>query len=93
MVRNKVLEEVLIKQLKEELNALFLDKNAEGLSIIDNSLYQRIANHARDKEIGVEDLLNSWGFEYRGRKNFSMSLEDILVKTEELYSDRGWISR
>lgn len=84
MAKKKVLEEVLI----EELTALFHDKNAEGLSAIDNSLYQRIANYSRDKEIGVEDLLNSWGFQYRGRVNFSMSIEVILAKTEELYPNK-----
>lgn len=84
MLRDSFAEE----QFKMELLSLFSDMNAEGLSRMDTYLYQRILKYSASISEDIDKLIHSWGFQYKGRKNFSMSLEDILRTTHELYPEK-----
>jgi predicted HNH restriction endonuclease len=75
-------------RLRKELLELCPDMNADGITKTNYSLYSRIRNYAVKRNIDYGELLSSWGFLFKRRKNISMSIEDILEATEKLYPDK-----
>ena len=75
-------------RLKADLLKMFPDMNAEGLSVKNIRLYNRIKAYARTHKKDYIELIYSWGFAYKPRKNISMTLDDILKTTLSLYPEK-----